>query len=74
MSKNDIIACRDVHKSYWLGRNEVKVLHGVSLRAHRGETLSIMGASGTGKSTLLHILGMLAFPFQSFAYPRQRPQ
>lgn len=62
MSKNDIIACRDVHKSYWLGRNEVKVLHGVSLRAHRGETLSIMGASGTGKSTLLHILGMLDLP------------
>ena len=42
--------------------NEIQVLHGVSLRARRGETLSIMGASGTGKSTLLHILGMLDVP------------
>lgn len=39
--------------------NELTILRGVSLTVARGETVAIMGASGEGKSTLLHILGTL---------------
>lgn len=53
---------RGLHKSYVMGRTEVKVLRGASLAAKAGEFLVIMGASGCGKSTLLHLLGALDVP------------
>ena len=45
-----------------LGRRLIEVLHGVSLEIGEGEFLSLQGASGTGKSTLLHLLGGLDDP------------
>ena len=57
-----ILRTDEVHKTYYIGKRAVKVLHGVSLTIARGETVSIMGASGAGKSTLLHILGGLDQP------------
>ena len=48
-----IIEAHDIHKSF--GRLEV--LKGIDFSADKAETVSIMGASGTGKSTLLQILG-----------------
>ena len=41
---------------------QVEVLHGVDLDIYSGETLAVVGASGVGKSTLLHILGTLERP------------
>ncbi|MEJ2673430.1 MAG: ATP-binding cassette domain-containing protein, partial [Deltaproteobacteria bacterium] len=41
---------------------QVEVLTGVDLDIHRGTTLAVVGASGVGKSTLLHILGTLERP------------
>ena len=52
-----ILKAKDLKKSYDLGRRIIKVLHGVSLEIDQGEFLSLQGASGTGKSTLLHLLG-----------------
>ena len=57
-----ILSAQDLHKSYDLGRRLIEVLHGVSLEISEGEFLSLQGASGTGKSTLLHLLGGLDDP------------
>lgn len=54
-----ILAARNIHKTYRLGRVYVPVLKGVDLDVREGEFLAILGASGSGKSTLLHILGGL---------------
>ncbi len=59
-----VIACRNLHKSYFQGKHEVPVLHGVNLQLLEGELVAIVGASGSGKSTLLHLLGGLDKPTQ----------
>ncbi|MBX3353722.1 MAG: ABC transporter ATP-binding protein [Phycisphaeraceae bacterium] len=57
-----LIAARDVHKTYRLGRVDVPVLHGATLEVARGEWVAVLGASGSGKSTMLHLLGGLDRP------------
>src|SRR5947207_14754006 len=57
-----IIEIDDVHKYYDLGETRVHALRGVSLRIERGEFVAIMGASGSGKSTFMNILGCLDQP------------
>ncbi len=52
----------DVHKSFVLGNQTVNVLNGINLTLQRGEMLALIGASGAGKSTFLHILGTLDHP------------
>jgi lipoprotein-releasing system ATP-binding protein len=54
-----ILEARDLKKSYWSGPAELPVLRGAQLSVERGEVVVIVGASGVGKSTLLHILGAL---------------
>ncbi len=51
-----------IEKSYIDGTNRVDVLKGIDLTMKRGEMIAIVGASGVGKSTLLHILGTLDRP------------
>ena len=53
-----IIEAHDIHKSF----GQLEVLKGIDFSANKAETVSIMGASGTGKSTLLQILGTLSTP------------
>ncbi len=53
------LSAEKVAKIYEEGSLRTDVLHDVSFSVRRGETVAIVGASGTGKSTLLHILGGL---------------
>jgi lipoprotein-releasing system ATP-binding protein len=53
---------RNLTKRFTLNRNEIQVLQGINLSVRKGEFLSIVGASGVGKSTFLHILGALDSP------------
>ena len=53
---------RGVFKSYYLHGKRIDVLRGVSLDLERGELVSLVGASGAGKSTFLHVIGTLDAP------------
>ncbi len=59
---NAVIRVEDVHKWYELGETRVHALRGVSVEIRRSEFLAIMGASGSGKSTFMNILGCLDRP------------
>jgi len=57
-----VIRVEDLHKYYELGEARVHALRGVSLGIDSGEFVAVMGASGSGKSTFMNILGCLDKP------------
>ena len=57
-----LIDIRDMYKIYAIGAEPVHALDGVSLAVDEGEFVAIMGSSGSGKSTMLNILGCLDVP------------
>jgi lipoprotein-releasing system ATP-binding protein len=59
-----LLAARDLHKTYRKNAEKIEVLRGLDLEVHAGEFLSVVGASGSGKSTMLHLLGTLDRPDQ----------
>ena len=67
---NLIIECRNVERSYTDGDRILPILRGVDLTVREGEILAIIGPSGVGKSTLLHIMGTLDRPTAGEVYFR----
>ncbi|MEO9022504.1 MAG: ABC transporter ATP-binding protein [Ginsengibacter sp.] len=57
-----IIQLENIQKSYYLGRQELKVLKGITIEIFKNEYVALMGPSGSGKSTLMNILGCLDSP------------
>ena len=57
-----VISVKHLVKTYVVGEVEVKALRGVNLDVERGEFLAVTGASGSGKSTFMHIVGCLDKP------------
>jgi putative ABC transport system ATP-binding protein len=61
-SERAIISCKDLTKVYKMGDQEVHALAGVTLDIHAGEFVAIMGPSGSGKSSLMNLIGALDRP------------
>lgn len=57
-----ILHLENIRKSYYLGKQELPVLKGITMDIFRNEYVSLMGPSGSGKSTLMNILGCLDSP------------
>ena len=57
-----------LHKTYKKSAEKVPVLRGLDIEVHKGEFLSVIGASGSGKSTMLHLLGTLDKPDEGQIY------
>ena len=63
MPMNNLVELRDVYKIYGEGlESEVRALDGVSLTIDRGEFVAVVGQSGSGKSTMMNVLGCLDIP------------
>jgi len=70
---SNLLTVRDLHKSFVEGGEEIHVLRGLNLELAEGERLAVVGESGVGKSTLLHILGTLDRPTRGEILYRDKP-
>ena len=57
-----IIQLDQIRKSYYMGKQELRVLKGIDLDIKKNEYVALMGPSGSGKSTLMNIIGCLDSP------------
>jgi putative ABC transport system ATP-binding protein len=62
MTSDAMIQIRNVTKAYVRGKQQVEVLHGLTLDVPRGDFVALMGPSGSGKTTLLNLIGGLDSP------------
>ena len=73
MSAENLIAFRQIRKSFWRGRQEVPALAHVDLDVREGEFLAVVGPSGCGKSTLLNMAAGLMRPSAGEVLYRNEP-
>ena len=57
MSDTPILLGQNLHKTYRLGKIDVPVLHGITLAIDQSEWVTVLGASGSGKTSFLNIIG-----------------
>lgn len=63
MNEEIMLDLKEIHKSFYVGTpNELEILHGLNMEVKKGEFVSIVGASGSGKSTFMNIIGVLDRP------------
>jgi lipoprotein-releasing system ATP-binding protein len=70
---NSLLSVRDLYKSFTEGEKEISILRGLNLELHGGERLAVVGESGVGKSTLLHLIGTLDHPTKGQIFYRGEP-
>jgi putative ABC transport system ATP-binding protein len=68
MRKNPILRLENVWKIYRMGEVEVPALKGVSAQINQGDFVAIIGASGSGKSTMMNLMGCLDVPTKGTVY------
>ena len=67
MEKEIMLELKNIRKSFYIGTpNELEVLRGLDLTVKKGEFISIVGASGSGKSTFMNIIGVLDRPTEGY--------
>ena len=69
----EVLRTQNLRKIFTSGSQQIAPLNGINLLVQRGEMVSIMGVSGTGKSTLLHILAALDTPTSGEVYFDRKP-
>ena len=62
MNGSSILELQNIRKSYFLGKQELPVLRGITMDIFKNDYVALMGPSGSGKSTLMNILGCLDSP------------
>ena len=67
-TSSEILRAENLRKIFYSGSQEIVPLGGIDLSVERGEMIAIVGPSGTGKSTLLHLLGALDTPTSGAVY------
>uniref|UniRef100_A9A781 ABC transporter related n=1 Tax=Methanococcus maripaludis (strain C6 / ATCC BAA-1332) TaxID=444158 RepID=A9A781_METM6 len=67
-----IISLEDVWKIYQMGEVEVQALKGVSLDINKGDFVAIVGSSGSGKSTMMNMIGCLDVPTKGSVYLKSK--
>ncbi|MBR4310391.1 MAG: ATP-binding cassette domain-containing protein, partial [Akkermansia sp.] len=61
-----MIIAENLHRSYYIGKKKLEVLHGLSLHIKRGEKVFLCGPSGAGKTTLMYTLAGLEAPQEGY--------
>jgi len=68
IEREELLQVRNLKKEYWSGKSPLVVFENLSFQVRKGEMLAIVGESGTGKSSLLHVLGTLDRPSEGDIY------